>query len=96
MPNAYRPRACSHAEVLQRLEQGARARSVPSGVRVLARDTEPPVVAQPGEVPLELAGGPLEVPSARRELWLWSDGTLRQAPEAVVVGCPLDRFWKVG
>lgn len=83
MSGVYRPRACSHAEVLQRLVLGHKAR-LSAAVKVQARSGEPPVKVQPGET---LVSGV--------ELWLWSDGTLRQAPETVVVGGPLDRVWLI-
>jgi hypothetical protein len=83
----FRPKGRSHAEVQQHLEQGHRARLVPVvALKVVAAPDEPPVLVQAYE-PLTRCPG--------TQLWLWSDGTLRAAPEYVVMDSPFDRVWVI-
>ena len=84
----YRPRACSHIEVLNKLNLGhliRRGLKLENSSPIEAKDGEPPVLVQPLEAYAGMA----------RDLWLWSDGTLRAAPECVVPSSSMDRDWVV-
>jgi len=82
----YRPlvRTAHEVSMLQRRGQQKRYESEYGKAAVYELGT-PPIVRQPWEC----------LATLEFEVWIWSDGTLRAAPEAAVVGSPNDRDWVV-
>lgn len=77
----YSPKVTDAVGVRKAHERGIKIRKLNSNggkrVPVVAMDGEPQVIHQPWEHP------------NGSEVWLWSDGTLRAAPEFARIGCAI-------
>lgn len=83
----YSPKSAPRSRVDRALQRGRYARLTASvSVTLSAVEGEPKVICQPWE----------SCPMGEGELWLWSDGSLRRAPELVVEGSPFQHLvWEV-